>query len=169
MRILWNDQEKTFQAEFGQQNWASDQQAVKKAGFYTTGPPQWLWYCQKIKSLLQLKEKPPASGITITPEALQHFLKLKEQYDKNQIVVQQLKEAKKKLKIDQKIQKENALVPEDQLEHGEFTYFKVEPVDDIIQIRPTFPLPNERCVSCGCPVYMYELQNPPTCLDCEFF
>jgi hypothetical protein len=159
MRIIWNQKESCFEAEF--QDFQGDLAAVKAAGFRTTGAPGWVWYTLKVEALDKLRKNRPASGLTILEDALVEYNRLKEQETKKAALLAELKAAKKKTEP-----KETKVfvVP-----HGqEFGYNCVEDSDKKIRIGyvpPEFTGP--RCVVCNDEVYFYELQEPPTCLSCE--
>jgi len=98
MNISWHPIERVFLAEFSQ-DFAGDLDAVKAAGFRPLGvPPPWIWHAPNIKALNKLRLNRPASGLTITTEALEVYKPLAEAEAKNDAVKQQLAEEKKKLK-----------------------------------------------------------------------
>jgi hypothetical protein len=99
VNIAWNNAE--FVAEFSQ-DFQGDLNAVKNAGFKTTGPPDWRWYTIGVKGLNKLREKRPSSGLTISPEALAVYTRLNEIEAKNAEVRAQLAIAKKAQKKEQK-------------------------------------------------------------------
>jgi hypothetical protein len=165
VNISWSNNE--FVAEFSS-DFHGDLEAVKSAGFRTNGPPEWRWYAPNIKALNKLREKRPASGLTITIEALEVYKSLAEVEAKNDAVKAQLAEQKKELKKKlQKERKESAKC--DWLPVGKEYLDK----EDLPPVRPferayTPPSPPDlKCHICNQPVYFYELQNPPTCLYCE--
>ena len=158
MRIIWDSEFKQFEAQLSNgESWAQDQQAVKAAGFRTEGPPCWRWIAFRAAVLEKLKSANPASVITITPDALANFNRLKAVEDANAAVRKALKEAKKAA---EKNRQESG--PEIDWEH-------VEPGESKIwnQYVPP-PPPSLLCSVCHTPVYYYESQDPPLCLDCEF-
>jgi hypothetical protein len=170
MRIVWNQIEKRFEAELtpGAQ-WSSDKEAAQKAGMRCVGPPLWTWYCTKPSILSFLREHRPDSGLTITPEALEHYNTLKAVEDANLAVRAALKEARKAQKKEQKAESRAEQPSESEVEHGEFVYLKVDRGESSIWQKPVVsPPPTTLCHACLTPVYHYELQDPPTCLDCEF-
>jgi hypothetical protein len=165
VRIVWNSQFKQFEAQING-DFKTEQEAIKEAGFRGEGPPEWKWVAFRAAVLTKLKES--KLNLTITTEALEHYNRLKAQDDANKAVLDQLKEAKKKLK---KEEKQTASLEEyrpDELEHGEFSYVKIAPGEPILNkyIRPKPPL--TLCSICQTPVYYYECQEPLLCLDCEF-
>src|ERR1700687_1948765 len=103
MNIVWDKSAREFVAQFD--DFHTDLEAAKEAGFRTNGPPEWRWYAPSpgVKALNRLREKRPASGLTISPEALEIYKPLAELEAKNTEVRKQLTEAKKKVK---KVQKE---------------------------------------------------------------
>lgn len=104
MNIVWNSVERVFVAEFSS-DFAGDLDAIKAAGFKPLGvPPPWIWHAPSpgIKALNRLREKRPASGLTISPEALAVYTPLNELEVKNQEVRTQLAIAKKAQKKEQK-------------------------------------------------------------------
>ncbi|SRR6266478_2623849 len=103
MNIRWNTVEGRFEAEFSS-DFQGDLEAVKVAKFHTDGPPFWIWYAPSpgIAALTRLRANRPASGLTITPEALAVYQPLAQQEEKNDEVKKQLQEQKKKVKKEQK-------------------------------------------------------------------
>jgi hypothetical protein len=158
MRIIWNSEFKQFEAQLTPgEYWTQDQQAVKTAGFRTEGPPEWKWIAFRAAVLTKLRESKPVSGLSITPEALEHYKRLLAQEDRNAEVRKALKEAKK-------------AAEKDKLESGpEIDWEHVEPGESKIwnQYVPP-PAPSLLCSVCRTPIYFYESQDPPICLDCEF-
>jgi hypothetical protein len=158
MRITWNPDFKQFEAQLSAgEHWSGDQQAVKAAGFRTEGPPCWRWIAFRAAVLTKLRESKPASGIVITPEALEHYKRLLAQEDRNAEVRKALKEARK-------------AAEKDKQESGpEIDWDHVEPGESKIRIQYVPPPPPSLlCSVCQTPVYYYESQDPPICLDCEF-
>lgn len=163
MRIVWNAQEKYFQAEFAKgEEWAADQFAAKEAGFKTTGPPDWVWYAPGVKPLLKLRKKRPVSGLTISDVASAEFSRLDAEHTANERIKKQLKDALKAIKDKREI------------------HFDGTPFDwDAPQVPPPAPpgleiphhkikpLEGKACISCGEVVAFYERQIPPVCLWCE--
>ena len=170
MRIIWNSIEVRFEAQLTPGPlWTSDKESASQAGMKCIGPPEWIWQTAKCHPLSTLRENRPQSGLTITAEALQQYNKLKSQEDSNAAVKIQLETAKKALKKEQKFQQRLEKPPESDIEHGEFDYFKIEPVESRYVSPPNPTLPSLLCLVCSTPVYFYECQEPfPLCLDCEF-
>jgi hypothetical protein len=168
MKIIWNEQFKQFEAQLtAGEHWSNDQQAAKKAGFRTEGPPNWVWLTQRVKPLIALKKSKPLSGLTITSEALENYNRLLAQEEANAAVKKQLKEAKKAQK-------------EKQIEESGSTSFQydkdgwavIDPGESTIWSEKTKfippPLPTELCSVCRTPIYFYEQHEPiALCLDCE--
>jgi len=99
MRIIWDDQENRFLAELtpGEQ-WRQDMEAVKAAGFRTTGPPAWQWYAGTVETLENIRENPPKSGLLITEQALEKYKPLLEKFQQKQELRKQFKQAQKTAK-----------------------------------------------------------------------
>lgn len=172
MNIRWDTAESIFVAEFSS-DFAGDLDAVKVAGFRTFGPPAWVWYAPSpgILALNRLRANRPASGLTITPEALEIYKPLVVIEEQNAATRKQLAEAKKQVKKERKESEQEAT-------EASFTGFSEEKwwvgVEDL---PPWVPVAAEaivkaaaqgsQCVICEQPVYFYESQDPPTCLWCE--
>jgi hypothetical protein len=171
MRIIWNPAETRFEAELTPgPMWVSDKDSVSQAGFRCTGPPGWTWFCTKSSILSGLQQCRPQSGLTITPEALERYKALRIVEDANAAVKAQLETARKALKKEQKFQAEIEQPTAAETEHGEFDYLRIESGESRIwtqQYAPPAP-PAMLCRLCQTPIYFYECQEPPTCLDCEF-
>jgi hypothetical protein len=169
MRIIWSAKFKQFEVQLSSgECWSSDQQIVKSVGFKCEGPPEWRWVAFRAAVLTKLKTVKPMSGLTITPEALENYNRLQAQETANALVKKALKDAKKAQK------KEKADTNEEQ---GTGTSFKydtdgwaiVEPGESKIWNKFIPPAqPSTLCSVCRTPVYWYESQEPPLCLDCEF-
>src|SRR6266568_3066253 len=111
MRIVW--QNDRFEAIFtpGDQ-WQADLEAAKAAGFKTNGPPAWIWSVSKATAIARLRKNRPASGLTITREALEKFQTRLPEEEKNAALLEVLKEAKKRLKKIEKIEERTNNIPE---------------------------------------------------------
>lgn len=167
MNVRYNSIEGRFEAEFSQ-DFQGDLQAVKEAKFHTDGPPAWIWYAPSpgIKALNRLREKKPASGLTITPEALEIYRPLAEAEAKNDAVRKQLADFKKKQKKEQK--KSENTIPQISGGKGWIGPEDLPPAPAYVSsfVRP--PDPDLKCVICTQPVYFYERQEPtPMCIWCE--
>jgi hypothetical protein len=151
LRILWNAELKVFELEFSKEaTWQEDQQLAKDAKF-KANPPEWIWRTHKVEPLLYLKKQSVSSGLSISPEALTEFTKLKESYDRNQEVIKQLKDAQKQAKKDES---ESAEAADDPI----FTIF----ADDGTILRE-----GTRSVETGSPKKVeYVLQSNERCIVC---
>jgi hypothetical protein len=96
VRIIWNTETKAFQAVLtaGEQ-WQSDLEAVKLAGFKTTGPPAWQWYTTKPSVLNKLRDNKPKSGLTLTEVALEQYKPLNEKEQQVLALKKQFQKEKK--------------------------------------------------------------------------
>lgn len=158
MRIVWNDTESVFVAEFS--DFTGDLAAVKAAGFRTHGAPQWMWYSPSpgVIALDRLRKYPPSSGLLITETALQKFNFLKEQFDKKK----ELKKTFKKLIT----AAQNDSVKRPTYEKDGFSSYSVEPIDTEFVMKYTIPKPlSDYCFVCGDVVYPPE--QPDLCLWCS--
>ena len=188
MRIVWNSLDNQFEAELQSgANWQADQEAAKTAGFHCAGPPSWKWYAGKAQVLKKLRENRPPE-LTITTDALEQFQKMSAQLDANAEVLNKLAEFKKQQKvIEKKAKRERAAA----VASGEEKYdadidgpippywegkeyitredLPQEIIDKICRQTKPFYLdpPHLQCVLCNDNVYLYEKQEPPTCLSCE--
>lgn len=165
MRIIWDSNFKQFEAQLSSgEYWASDQQAVKAAGFKTEGPPDWKWLTHRARPLTILRDSKPQSGLTITSEALQNYNRLKAAEDANLAVKAALKAHRKELgKVEDPTKGFKMVMgPEG------FLIAEVEPGDTEITNFPPLTPPS-KCSVCQATVYSFERQEPtPLCLDCEF-
>jgi hypothetical protein len=166
VNLKWSGTYCRFEAEFSA-DFRGDLAAVKLAGFKTEGAPEWIWYTYKAGSLTKLRENRPASGLTISPEAREQYTSLSTVEQKNAELKAQLaahnKALKKKLKIEEQ-EGRAFVIPE----KGYIDASDLPPMPyrgEIAYVPP--PPPSTKCIVCSCPVYFYELQNPPTCLWCE--
>jgi hypothetical protein len=159
VNLRYNPQERRFEAEFS--DFQADLDAVKTAGFKTTGAPYWVWWTDKLKVLNKLRERPPAI-LTITPEALAVYKPLAEQDRKNAEIKKLAAEAQKTVK---KASRGCSWLPagKDYLETSDLP--PMPPFEKSFQPPPP---PDVLCSSCQQPVYFYELQGVfPLCLWCE--
>jgi hypothetical protein len=161
MRILWNA---GFQAEFSQTHWQQDLDAVKAAGFKTSGPPDWLWRTQKASVLNALKELKPQSGIRITPEALEKYKPLNERETKNAELKAGLKKALKELK--KEADKNDPTTLYDYTEKGYLVSSDLPPMPPFVPTFKASPIPKERCMICDDPMW-YPFNDKDICLWCE--
>jgi hypothetical protein len=172
MNISWHPVERVFIAEFDE--FQGDLEAAKAAGFKPLGvPPPWIWHAPSpgVKALNRLREKRPASGLTISPEALEIYKPLAELEAKNLEVRKQLTEAKKKNKKAQKEKQQKATT--DTVFTGltdEKWWIGVEDLPPMPPYVPTYtvsttPTTGKICEGCGDRLYFYEYPN--LCLWCE--
>lgn len=171
MNIRYNAVQRRFEAEFST-DFHGDLSAVKTAGFKPdTSSGAWVWWAVKIPVLNKLREHKPASGLTITNEAYAVYAPLAEQEAKNTEVKKQAAAINKKANKERKEkEQEDATtslfsIPEGQVWIGPEDLPPKPPF--VGTIAPPKPHTGPTCVSCGSPVYFYELQVPPTCLWCE--
>ena len=166
-----------FVAEFST-DFHGDLNAVKNAGFRTTGPPQWFWYTAKLPVLNKLRENKPASGLTIAESAYQAYLALTEIERVNEaaraqfapIKEKQIKEKKERKKRELKDQVYTAFVvpPKPGEEYDYVGVQDLPPMPPFILKNPPQPHSGPFCTYCRAPVYFYEKQYPiPVCLFCE--
>ena len=168
MRIIWDPTEYRFLAELTPgELWREDMESVKAAGFKTTGPPSWQWYCFKAKPLNKLRENRPKSGLVLTELALEKYKQINDREEQKAALkkeFQQADKAAKKASKDSEISGTTELIiPEgkiwisrEDLPPGKpfvWTYVRPEP-------------PKELCMICDSPLYsIYE--HPLICLWCE--
>lgn len=168
MNINWHPIERVFFAEFSA-DFAGDLEAVKAAGFKPLGvPPPWIWHAPSpgIKALTKLRGSRPASGLTISPEALAIYQPLAEQEEKNEVVRKQVAELKKQKKKEKKQRAQetgNCQIPEGKI------WIEAEdlpPTPPFVSIFIPPPTPDLLCFVCQQPVYFYEYPDIPMCLWC---
>ena len=171
MNVRWDTAENIFIAEFSS-DFTGDLDAVKAAGFRTFGPPAWIWYAPPpgILALNRLREKRPASGLTITPEALEVYKPLAAIEEQNASTRKQLAEVKKKLKKERKESETVTGTPLDGLTEEKW-WIGAEDLPPWSEIAPK-AVPEAiwegpRCVICQQPVYSYEYPEIPACLWCN--
>ncbi len=170
MNIRYNAAFRRYEAEFTS-DFNGDLSAVKNAGFKTDGPPAWVWYTAKIPVLNKLREHKPVSGLTITPDALEVYKVQAEQEARKAELKKQFSVLEKKAKKERKDKEQEAAtstlfnIPEGQIWIGPED---LPPKPPFVSELPV-PVPHKGpwCHVCGQPVYLYELQEPPTCLWCE--
>jgi predicted type IV restriction endonuclease len=161
MRIIWNNDR--FEAEFSE--FKTDLESVKSAGFRTDGPPQWTWHTTRVQCLNYLRKNRPQSGLIITEVALQKFNKLNEAAEQKAALKKQFKDANKKAKKESKDPTVSGLtelvIPEGKI------WISVEDLPPGKPFEWGFVRPNppeDRCMICEEPIYMYEHL---VCLWCE--
>jgi hypothetical protein len=161
MNLRYDTAMSEFVAEFSS-DFAGDLAAVKAAGFRTAGPPEWRWFTSSVKVLNKLRQNRPASGLTITTEALSAYQPLADREAKNDEVRKALAVAKKQAKKEQKPAETAEALPD-----GRWWTVGIE------DLHPSTYQPQNKIVTdlslplchiCAQPVYFYELQDPPTCL-----
>jgi len=187
MQIYWNAKDHCFELNFDRSNFQDNLDKAKGAGFKTTGPPQWVWYTDKIKVLKKLRENKPAEGLTITDEARKEFDSRLIEEDKKEEVLKWARDQKarlaglptedeKKAKREERERKridagKGPIVrkPRQARSGGrvERVEVKYEPMAYNKFIPP--PPPSILCLYCKDPVYeKYEKVDPlPICLWCE--
>ena len=174
MNIRYNSG--NFEAEFST-DFQGDLAAVKAAGFRTSGPPQWIWYTNKLSVLNKLRENKPASGLSITEDAYSSYLQLSEIEAKNAEVrakfapIKAEQDKAKKERKKKEIKEQNYVTVVIPPKPGQdFDYIGAEDLPSRPPYKHKFT-PDVHtgpfCMSCSDPVYFYELQNPPVCLWCE--
>jgi len=186
MRIVWNKIEAWFELEFDKSNFQNDLACAKAAKFKTTGPPNWIWWSDKIKNLEFLKANKPSGNLTITDEARAKFNELKEAEDKKQAVLKQARDIQARLagkptedeRRAKREEREKAreakglgpVVRKPQQAKGGSRYIPPETKKEFVPHKFTPPpLPSERCIFCNDPVYgILETILPlPICHWCE--
>jgi hypothetical protein len=163
MRITWNPELKRFETLLSGSSFSADKDLVSAAGMNCTGPPDWVWHCSKAKVLQALRGK---AQMSISPEAMQNFERLRAQEAANAEVLKALRDAKKA----QKREKAESGTGTG-FEYDEDGWAIIEPGESQIWSRNKYvppPPPSTLCGVCKTPIYAYECQEPPLCLDCEF-
>ncbi len=161
MIISYNKTERRFEAQFS--DFQNDLQAVKNAGFKTTGAiGGWVWWTSKIPVLEKLRANKPPGGLQITPDAYDVYAPLALQEQQNAEVRKQLAQARR--------QANKAKNSSNWLPDGK-EYLSQEDLPPIPPLERNYtppPPPDVLCSCCGEPVYFYELQGVfPLCLFCE--
>lgn len=169
MNLRWNPDLRRFEVEF--HNFTEEQPLVKAVGFKTDGPPAWVWYSYKSEPLTKLREKKPAT-LTINPDARTEYLALKEVEDRNAAVKAQMKENAKALKKKLKIDKQDAMRPDEYLdEETGMVCLRVLPstAAPFEMPKSKTPIPSVLCFICEEPVFEYEYGegHKPSCLWCQ--
>lgn len=183
MRIAWNSVERTWQLEFSS-DFQGDLAAAKAAKFRTTGPPSWIWHTDKIKILRALQANRPASGLTISTEALEQFTeqscqqdridRLKKEFDDDRARAEGKptsdEKAAKKAEREQK-RLASGKPPRSKIKKRPAArYSDPEGIKfDVRYIpREKFPVPTLLCHFCKDPIYdPFDRTVPPVCLWCE--
>ena len=170
MNIVWNEIDRVFVAEFSA-DFAGDLEAVKNAGFKPLGvPPPWLWHAPSpgVRALNRLRQNRPASGLTISTDALAIYTPLAQIEAKNEEVRAALSAAKKIAKKEQKKREEN--LPQASLPDGRWWTVGPEdlpPSTYQSQTKVLIEFPGEKilCEGCGDRLYFYDY--PDLCLWCS--
>jgi len=152
-----------------------DLNAVKTAGFRTTGPPQWFWYTSKLVALNKLRENKPVSGLTISEEAYTAYMRLSEIEARNaeaRKLFAPIKEKQAKAKKERKKQElkdrtyTTIVIPEKPGQ--DYDHIGAEDLPPIPPRENAYvppPPPTTVCFMCLQPTYFYELAD--LCLWCE--
>lgn len=160
MRIIWNSTESRFDAELTPgELWRDDMDAVRSAGFKTTGAPNWIWNAHKASALNKLRSKPPKSGLTISELALEKYNFLNDQDTRKQ-------ELKKEFLRQKKLHDSRDTWAEyDDPETG-LRCKIVAPAETKFVMEYVPPAaPDLSCFMCGAPLYLFDLDD--TCLWCS--
>lgn len=161
MNIRWNSEQGRFEAEFSK-DFNNDLDRVKTAKFKTDGQPNWVWWTKSVQNLNKLRQNKPPSGLTITPEAFEVYKTLQAQYETNQQVKKEFKQANKKA-----IQaRQPSWLPAGK---EYLTKEDLPPMPPFVPPVGTTPMavPDLKCIECGSPVYFYEFPEIPMCLWCD--
>jgi hypothetical protein len=179
MRIIWNIASNCFQAELTPGAlWQKDLEAIKSAGFRTTGPPDWIWQAPSVRAVMRLRANKPESGLSISPEALAKYTPQAEQEEKNEAVKKQFAEGRKAVKKEQKKKEIEVEVQAAayELMLSEKGYKDASDYPPYVSIaKPFIPLDNNReyklCSNCGDEVetflYAETETEPQYCLWCQ--
>ena len=144
------------------------------------GPPNWTWYSLKTAPLKYLQENRPASGLTITEEALEKFKQKCLDEENKERIIREYKDAKARLegkptqseKDARRKEKEakraasGKNIPKRKRQAIGGNHDKHEYEVKYIKYQPPVS-PSTLCIFCLQPVYFYERMDPPTCLWCE--
>lgn len=164
MRLIWNPTLYRFEAQFT--DFATDQPLVKKAGFKTDGPPDWVWFSTKATPLAKLKGTP---GLTISPEARTEFNAMYALEERNAELKAKAKDARKALK--KKLDNDEKEATVEVMFNGK-AYVDREDLPPMPPAENAFvppPPPETKCFVCKAPVYDYEYAPDahPACLWCQ--
>lgn len=192
MRIVWNDNEQRFEAQFSQgEQWTLDQSAASSAGFHTDGPPSWCWHTQKASVLTKLKAQTSASAsplpLSITKPALDAYNRLRAIEERDDELKKLAKEEKKRQKREKEKREIKAVLGDESIEPEyigqhyheipEYWKGKVEitrsdlPADILVRyiqrehVRSTQAMPIGKCKICGDPTYDF-IEDPDLCFWC---
>ena len=158
MRITWNPLESRFEGE--EISVPSDIPFVRSAKWRTDGPPQWIWWCLKASQTGRPSRRRNHHLVCESRlPLLEKFKELKEIEDKNAAVMAELKAARKAQKKEVRLEEVDS----------DFVTYGGQDGESRIWSKPVVPPPDLLCHVCLTPVYFYEIQNPPTCLEWENF
>jgi hypothetical protein len=164
VKIVWNESERYFEAIFASgDQWRSDLEAAKAAGFKTGGPPAWTWYTGKAEVLTKLKKHRP-EGITISETAMRMFTALNQQV---QIKTELKKAFLAARKIDKKASPDHRISGMTTMKVPARGYIIASDLPPYVSTYEKYippPPPDERCLICDEPIYFYEYL---VCLWCE--
>lgn len=167
MRITWDTTEYRFVAELTPGDlWREDMEAVKSAGFKTTGPPSWQWFAVKAKPLNKLRETRPKSGLVLTELALEKYKQINQREEQKAALKKEFEQAKKVAKKQSKDPEISGLteliIPEGK---NWISKEDLPPWESKLTGTFTRPVPpTELCMICDEPIYFYEHL---VCLWCE--
>jgi hypothetical protein len=134
MRILWNENEKQFEAQLvkGDQ-WESEKNLVSDADFKTDGPPSWVWHVAKAAALTKLKSSasalPVPVAINITRSALDAYNRLRAIEEKDAELKKFAKQQIKEQRRSQERAKIKAVLGDEEIE-PEYEAAHYNPVPD---------------------------------------
>jgi hypothetical protein len=157
------------------QAWQAEMELAKSVGFKCDGPPSWTWATVKALIVAKLRENRPTSGLEITPQALEIFNQELPKEQANEKIIEQVKQIKteqrKREKKQQHIEELLTSIPEywrgkDEIGREDLPLDVIARCSEKTQLTIPKP-PDITCQYCHVPVYMYEKQDPPTCIWCE--
>jgi hypothetical protein len=165
MRIVWDEVNSRFLAELtpGEQ-WSSDLESIKIAGFKTDGPPQWQWYTIKALTLNKLRDARPKSGITLTELALEKYKIINQREEEKAALKKQLKKAQTKAKRESRDPTVLDLIV---LPEKGYVDVSDLPALEKQWIPPVFLKPDIYCIVCEDPLYLPFPDYPDICLWCS--
>jgi hypothetical protein len=161
MRVVWDSNEFRFLAELTPGDlWREDMEAVKAAGFKTTGPPSWEWYCFKASCLNKLRKNKPKSGVVLTELAFEKYKQINQREEQKAALKKEFEKAKKEAK-----KSEKSAACDTYVDPLWGPCIVVKPADKPFAnlFVPPAP-PKELCMICDEPIYFYEHL---VCLWCE--
>lgn len=170
MHLKWNQFERRFEAELGSGGFKADLEAVKEAGFKTSGAPDWVWFSLKAMPLKWLREnRPPVLTIDASARAeYERLLPVEENNAKLKAELQVHKKALKKTLDREKRQSDlvTLVIPE----KGYIGPEDLPPIPPSEKVYIPPPPPSVLCFVCKSPVYPYEYAEGtmnPACLWCQ--